>query len=297
MRQEEFQMLKNWWLAARPKTLFASIGPVVIGTALAARDGGFHAAAALAALLGAISIQVGTNFANDYFDYHQGADTAARKGPTRAVQAGLISPAAMWRATLVAFGVTGLICVYLVTRAGWPLAVVGTLSVACGLGYTASRFSLAYLGLGDLFVLVFFGPVAVAGTHYVQTLRLSPSAVVAGLAPGCISVGILVVNNLRDIAEDARANKRTLAVRYGAEFARWEYTLCMVVASLVPVILWWQWGFAPAILAASLALLPGFLLARQLWRRDGPTLNPILAQTAGVLLLFTLVISSISVLT
>ncbi len=193
-----------------PKTLFASICPVAIGTALAERDHASHAITAAVALLGAISIQVGTNFCNDYFDFQQGADTSRRKGPTRAVQAGWVKPRDMLAATMIAFSVTLASCVYLVARAGWPLAVVGAVSILCGIWYTATRFSLAYLGLGDLFVLIFFGPVAVAGTHYVQTLRFSSDAAFAGLAPGFISVGILVVNNLRDIQDDAAAHKRTL---------------------------------------------------------------------------------------
>ena len=289
-------MWRTWFLAARPKTLFAGICPVVLGTALAAREGAAHLLAALAALLGAMSIQIGTNFCNDYFDFWQGADTRDRKGPTRAVAAGLVSPATMLAATLTAFSITAAICVYLVARAGWPLAVLGALSILCGVGYTATRFSLAYLGLGDLFVLVFFGPVAVAGTFYVQALRLSPAAAVAGIAPGLISVGILVVNNLRDIQEDAQASKRTLAVRWGATFARWEYTLCLLGAALVPPLLWWQFALPPQIMAASLALLPGLELVRQIWRNNGPELNSLLGKTGGVLVLFTLVFSVVCIL-
>ena len=284
-------MWRVWFLAARPKTLLASVCPVAIGTALAQRDGSAHCVAATSALIGAISIQVGTNFCNDYFDFRQGTDTSQRKGPTRAVQAGWVSPSVMLSATLAAFTVTAAMCVYLVARAGWPLALIGAISILCGIWYTASRFSLAYLGLGDFFVLVFFGPVAVAGTHFVQALQFSPSAAFAGLAPGLISVGILVVNNLRDIQEDAQANKRTLAVRWGATFARREYTSCMLFASFVPIVLWWHWSFPAAILAASVALLPGLVVARQLWTRDGLALNPLLGKTAGVLLLFTLVFS------
>lgn len=290
-------MWRNWLLAARPKTLLASVCPVIIGTALARRDDVQHIPTALAALTGAIAIQIGTNFCNDYFDFRQGADTSSRQGPTRAVQAGLITPRAMWHATLLVFGMAAAASAYLVLRAGWPIAIVAVLSIACGIAYTASRYSLAYLGLGDLFVLVFFGPVAVAGTYYVQALRLAPSVIVAGIAPGLISVGILVVNNLRDIHEDARANKRTLAVRWGAGFARRQYVLCLVGAALVPCILWYAFQFPPAILISSLSLVPGLLAARELWQRAGAALNPLLGATAAVLLVFTLVFSSIVVLT
>lgn len=284
-------MFSIWWHAARPKTLMASICPVVIGTALASRDGQFHAGAALAALLGAIAIQVGTNYANDYFDARQGADTDARKGPRRAVQAGLVAPAAMLRATVIAFTIAAIFCAYLVSRAGWTLAAIGILSLISGVGYTASRFSLAYLGLGDLFVLFFFGPIAVAGTYFVQALQWSPASILAGFAPGFVSVGILVVNNLRDIQEDAQAQKRTLAVRYGATFARLEYLACMLLAACIPVGLWLLTGWPVQVLWSSLPLLLGLVLSRQLWNTEGVALNPYLGKTAAVLMLFTLVFS------
>jgi 1,4-dihydroxy-2-naphthoate octaprenyltransferase len=266
----------------------ASVCPVAIGTALALRDGTWHARAAVAALVGAIAIQIGTNFCNDYFDFVQGADTSARLGPTRAVQAGLISPRAMLLATAATFSAAAIVCGYLIVRGGWPLAVIGAMSILSGILYTAGRHSLAYLGLGDLFVLVFFGPVAVCGTYYVQALRLTTPVLVSGIAPGCIAVGILVVNNLRDMDQDARAQKKTLAVRFGAEFARLEYLLSMILAALVPVALWLLWEWPTAILLASLTLLPGFLVARSLWQSSGVALNPRLGQTAGVLGLYTL---------
>ena len=278
---------KIWWTAARPKTLSASICPVLIGTSLAEREQAAWWPAAAVAMIGAVAIQVGTNYANDYFDYFQGADTERRKGPTRAVQAGWVTPSAMRNAFLLAFAGLAICCVYLVSRAGWPLAVLGMISALCGIGYTASRFSLAYLGLGDLFVLVFFGPVAVAGTHYVQTLRLSSAAAVAGLAPGLIAVAILVVNNLRDIHEDAAAQKRTLAVRFGASFARWEFALCLLAAASVPVVLWHFYAFRHIILLAELPFILAVPLIGLLFRRDGRTLNPLLAMTGGLLMLYT----------
>ena len=288
-------MLRHWILAARPKTLVASICPVMIGVALAAGDEKLHLLSATAALVGAMAIQIGTNFCNDYFDFRQGADTDQRKGPTRAVQAGLISPSAMLRGTVLMFGITGCACAYLVARAGWPLAMIGVISVACGVWYTASRFSLAYLGLGDLFVFVFFGPIAVAGTYYVQALQVESRAIVAGFATGLLSVAILVVNNLRDIAEDALAEKRTLAVRFGRSFARCEYLFCIAGASLVPWLLWQFLDARPLIMFASFAILPGLWIAYQLWNRSGKALNPLLGMTAGVLLLFTVTFSWIYV--
>ncbi len=284
--------LRVWWLAARPKTLMASVCPVIIGTALASRDGATHVGAALAALIGAIAIQIGTNFCNDYFDFRQGADTPHRKGPTRAVQAGLITPRAMLWATGLTYLVAVVASGYLVGRAGWPLAVVGLVSIGCGIWYTASRFSLAYLGLGDLFVLVFFGPIAVAGTYYVQALRVTLAVGLAGLAPGLLSVAILVVNNLRDVHEDAQANKRTLAVRWGTPFARREYAACMIASSLVPLMLWSSGAMSHWVLLSSLAIVPGFGLALQLGSLRGAALNPYLGKTAGVLLIYTAVFST-----
>lgn len=275
-----------WFLAARPKTLLASASPVAIGTALAQYDGKLHYLAMAAALIGAISIQIGTNFCNDYFDYFQGADTEARKGPTRAVAAGLISPRSMASATVLMFGVTMAATGYLYHRAGWVFLLIGLLSVLFGVLYTAGRYSLAYLGLGDPFVLVFFGPVAVAGTYYVQALNWNEKVIVAGLAPGLIAVGLLVVNNLRDIDEDRAANKRTLAVRFGANFSRIQYTACVVLAAIVPLLLYCM-GYPLGVLLSTLVMIPSAFVVAKVWKRSGASLKPCLGMTAGILLIYT----------
>jgi 1,4-dihydroxy-2-naphthoate octaprenyltransferase len=280
--------MKVWILAARPKTLWAAVAPVTIGTALAYGDQALHWPSALIALTGALLIQVGTNFCNDYCDFKKGADTPDRQGPVRATQAGLISPDAMKRATVLTFVLAAVICSYLVWRAGWPLALVGALSILCGVLYTAGPFPLAYVGLGDLFVVVFFGPVAAAGTYYVQALHLPMYAVVAGLAPGLLSTAILTVNNLRDIESDRKAGKKTLAVRLGATFARWEYTVCVVTAALVPVVLHRAWNLPRGVLLASLILPIALPVIRRVWRGDdGRALNPMLGATALLLLLYS----------
>lgn len=279
--------LSAWFLAARPKTLLASLAPVAIGTAMAVHEGQFHAPAMAAALVGAISIQVGTNFCNDYFDFFQGADTQARKGPMRAVQSGLITARAMLNASILMFGMTCLITAYLWSRAGWPFLLIGTLSILFGVLYTAGRNSLAYLGLGDPFVLIFFGPVAVSGTFYVQALSLDWPVVLAGFAPGLLAVGLLVVNNLRDIDEDRIANKRTLAVRFGRTFSRLQYTACIVLAATVPVALW-QSGLSRNVLLASGVLIPGLIVAAKVWSNEGTQLRPCLGMTAGLLLLYAI---------
>jgi 1,4-dihydroxy-2-naphthoate octaprenyltransferase len=255
---------------------------------LAFDAGRLHVASALAALAGAVLIQVGTNYANDCFDFRRGADTAERLGPVRATQAGLVTPAAMLRATVIAFGLAAIAGAYLITRGGWPIAVIGATSILWGVLYTAGPLPLAYLGLGEPFVLVYFGPVAVAGTYYVQALELSWRAVLLGLAPGFLSVAILTVNNLRDIEGDRRAGKRTLAVRLGRTAARVEYLLSLAAAASVPLILWAETGRFRAAYATILVLLAAVPTVRTvLTSTEGPALNRALAETGRLLFLFT----------
>jgi 1,4-dihydroxy-2-naphthoate octaprenyltransferase len=283
----------TWLFAARPKTLLASVAPVTIGVAMAVSDRVFHVGSALAALLGALLLQIGTNFCNDYCDFIKGADTENREGPTRAVQAGLVTPQAMLRATVIVFLAAGMLATYLVSRAGFPILVIGVVSIACGVFYTAGPYPLAYVGLGDFFVLVFFGPVAVAGTYFVQAVAVPPAAViVAGLAPGLISVALLTVNNLRDIDEDRVAGKRTLTVRFGAQFARIEYAACIGLAALIPVVLVpWQSRGAYSLIAV-LVLIPAIPTIRRVFSESGGTgLNPALGQTARLLMIYSIIFS------
>ena len=280
-----------WILAARPKTLWASISPVVIGTAMAYGDGGFHAPAALVALACSVLIQVATNFANDLFDFEKGADTEARQGPLRVTQAGLVTPGMMKRGIFVVLTLTLLGGLYLIWRGGWPAALIGVLSVTCGMLYTGGPRPLGYLGLGDLFVLVFFGPVAVAGTYYVQALTVNATVIVAGLAPGLLSVAILSVNNLRDADEDRRTGKHTLAVRFGPAFARGEYIAAVVAACLLPLLLYLASGQHPYSLAAVAVVVVALPAFRRLFSVEGPLLNPVLAYTARLLLLYSAVFS------
>lgn len=279
-----------WLHAARPKTLWAAFAPVLIGTAMAVADGRAHAPAALAALLAATLIQIGTNFANDLGDYCRGADAQDRQGPLRLTQAGLVTPRTMLAATVFVFAAAFLCSLYLVWRGGWPLLVIGLLAILSGALYTAGPWPLAYVGLGDVFVLIFFGPVAVAGTYYAQALVWSPATWGAGLAPGLLAVAILVVNNLRDHDGDARARKRTLVVRFGRRFARLEYTACVAGAALVPpLLLAMGGGSAPrGVLLALLGLLALIAPLRAVWtREDAPSLNPQLGATARGLLIYS----------
>ena len=275
-----------WWMAARPKTLSAAAAPVLVGSAMAFAEGAFHVLAALAALLGAFLLQVGTNLANDYFDFKKGADTEERVGPTRVTAAGLIAPERVRGAMVLAFLLAAIVGIYLVARGGWPLVLVGLLSIASGIAYTGGPFPLGYKGLGDVFVFVFFGLVAVAGTHYVQTLHFSWWSLYAGVPVGLLSTAILVVNNVRDVETDAKSGKGTLAVRLGEGFARREYALLVIVAylALVPLALG---AAAPGALLALLSLPMVPPLLRAMRDERGAALNPRLAETARLLAVFS----------
>jgi len=276
---------RAWWLAVRPRTLPAALAPVVLGSSIAAYYGAFHLPSALLAALCAVLIQIGTNLANDYYDFVKGADTSERVGPLRVTQAGLLPPRAVrngmrWVLT-AAFGF-GLLLVW---RGGILILLIGVASLLCAVAYTAGPFPLAYVGLGDLFVLVFFGCIAVAGTVYVQTLNFSHVAVVAGLGPGLLATALLAVNNLRDRETDRRAGKRTLAVRFGAAFARAEYALCILGAHGVVPIACIAMGAPRGILLGVLTLPLGLWLAYRVSKTDGAALNPLLGRSAQLLLL------------
>ncbi len=281
-----------WILASRPKTLWAAIAPVIIGTALAYSEGKAYPLAALAALMGAILIQVGTNFANDYFDFAKGTDTVERLGPTRVTQAGLVSPRSIKRAIVASFGLALLAGIFLVWRGGYPVMIIGLLSILCGILYTAGPYPLGYHGLGELFVLLFFGPVAVGGTFYTQALAICPQVVLLGFSPGLFSVAILIINNLRDIEQDCAARKRTLAVRFGAKFSRLEFLLCVVMAVMIPVAMTLA-GHLPRLTLVTLVTLP--LAAPVVWPvlagATGFALNDSLAATGKLLLAFSILLS------
>ncbi|MEW5796894.1 MAG: 1,4-dihydroxy-2-naphthoate polyprenyltransferase [Candidatus Zixiibacteriota bacterium] len=281
----------TWLLAARPKTLPAAAAPVIIGTAMAHTGGGAHWPSALAAMTGALLIQVGTNFANDYFDYKKGTDSGERLGPVRVTQAGLVSPEAMKRATILVFALAVLVGVYLVWRGGVPIVVIGLLSVLFGVLYTGGPYPLGYNGLGELFVLIFFGPVAVGGTYYVQTIDINLAVIVAGFAPGLFSVGILTVNNLRDIDNDRVSGKRTLAVRFGRRFALHEYYWSLFAACTVPLVLALLFHGPPLAILASLTVVPSVIAMGKVATVTGRDLNDCLAVTGRLLLVYSAVFS------
>ena len=278
-----------WVEAARLKTLPAAAAPVVVGTALAWGEGASHAGAALCALAGALLIQVGTNYVNDAEDFVRGADTAARVGPRRATASGAVTPRQMRVAAGVAFALAVAAGGFLIWRGGWPVLALGLVSIASGVAYTAGRYALAYTGLADLFVLVFFGPVAVGGTFYVQALALPAWVPVAGLGPGCLATAILIANNVRDVEQDRAADKRTLVVRLGRAFGVRLYGACVSGAVVVPGALALVARDHVGVLAASaVAAVAGRHLQGVLARSDDPAvLNPLLGQTAGLLALYS----------
>jgi 1,4-dihydroxy-2-naphthoate octaprenyltransferase len=278
-------MASPWIAAARLRTLPAAIVPVAVGTACAYATRAVAWGPALAALAGALAIQIGTNFANDVFDAERGADGPDRIGPVRAVSAGLISAAAMKRAMIAAFVIASAFGLYLVHAGGWPIVAIGLASICAGVAYTGGPWPLGYHGLGDVFVLAFFGFVAVCGTTYVQIGSVPALAVWAAIPVGALATAILVVNNVRDRTTDVRAGKRTLAVRFGRPAAILEYIGLVVLAYAIPVALAIAardpWHALP-LLTLPIALR----LVRDLVRSaSGPEYNQCLASTARMLMM------------
>ena len=243
-----------WIAAARPRTLPAAVAPVLVGSALAAHGGRFSPPAAVLCLFFALLVQIGTNFANDYYDFVRGADTGARIGPRRAVAAGLVSPGAMRRAMAAAFVAAFGVGLGLLAWGGPWLLAIGLASIVSGYAYTGGPFPLGYHGLGDLFVFFFFGLVAVGATYFVQAGRLTADAVLAGIPIGLLAANILLVNNYRDADTDAAAGKRTLVVRLGRGCARAQFGFALIAAFAIPV-LFWRRGYGPWCLL-PLALAP-----------------------------------------
>lgn len=257
-----------WLGAARPRTLPAAVAPVLVGSALAWHDGAFDPAAAALCLAFALLIQIGTNFANDYYDFVHGADTAARVGPRRAVAAGWVSAATMRHAMIAVFAAAFVVGLGLVAWGGPWLIGIGVASIICGIAYTGGPWPLAYHGLGDIFVFVFFGLVAVSATYFVQAGRWTADAWLAAIPVGLLATNILVVNNYRDVETDAAAGKRTLVVRLGRAAARIQFGGSLAVAFAIPVLLLGR-GFGTAILLPLLLLPMAWHHLRRL--RDGRT--------------------------
>ena len=277
-----------WLLAVRPKTLPAAVSPVLVGCAIAWAASGFDLITAGAAFAVALLLQIGANLANDVADFHRGADSVGRLGPVRVTQRGLITPRQVVIATAVVLAAAAVPGLYLIWRGGPVLAALGLLAILAAVTYTAGPKPFGYLGLGEFFVFLFFGPVAVVGTAYAMTRVATSTGVMASIPMGCLVTAILVVNNLRDIDTDRQAGKRTLAVRIGRDASRWEYAALMSVAYATPVLMWLSGLTGPWPIIAWVTAPLGILLVRQVWMVTGRALNPVLAGTARLCLWFAL---------
>jgi 1,4-dihydroxy-2-naphthoate octaprenyltransferase len=282
-----------WLMAARPRTLPAAVAPVLVGTSLAGFAHVFHPLRFAAALLSALFIQVGTNLSNDYSDARRGADAEDRLGPVRVTAGGLVPPRQVLIATYVSFGLAVLFGIYLIAVAGWELLLVGAASILAGVAYTGGPRPYGYEGLGEVFVFLFFGIVAVAGSFFVQVERLTWEAFALAVPVGLLAAAILVVNNVRDIDSDRRAGKRTLAVKLGRERTRVMYAGVVYLAYLLTPV---TWVFGPTtawVLLPWLTLPLAASIARIVrGRTDGPSLNGALAQSGMLQLAFCMLLSA-----
>ena len=282
-----------WLMAARPRTLPAAVAPVLVGTALAGYEGVFHALRFVAALLGAIFIQVGTNLSNDYSDARRGADAEDRLGPVRVTAGGLVPPRQVLIATYVSFGLAVLCGAYLIAVAGWQLLLVGAASILAGVAYTGGPRPYGYEGLGETFVFLFFGIVAVAGSYFVQVTSLEWEAFALAVPVGLLAAAILVVNNVRDIDSDRRAGKRTLAVRMGRERTRALFATIVYLAFLLAPVTWLVGPVQAWVLLPWLTLPLAVRLVQTVRSHaDGPSLNQALAQTGMLQLAFCVLLSA-----
>lgn len=280
-----------WILASRPKTLPAAAAPVLVATLIALKDGVFQFWPALAALVGALLIQIGTNFVNDYFDFKKGTDTEERVGPVRVTQSGLLSPKEVIMGTWIVFGLAVLVGIYILIIGGWPIFVIGLLSILFGYAYTGGPYPLSYNGSADIFVFIFFGFVAVGGTYYIQAGTISPQIYWASIPIGLLATAILVVNNFRDIEQDRVAGKKTLAVRFGKKRTQLYYFLLLGLTYVVPVIMWLSGLVTYWILLVLLSLPLCFSLVKDILHKKGTALNETLAGTGKLELLYGILFS------
>lgn len=281
-------LFQIWILAIRPKTLPAAASGVVMGSALAWMDGSFRLLPALAALCVALLLQIGSNVANDVYDFERGTDTSERQGPLRVTQARLLTPAQVKRGMWIIFGLAAMFGLYLAFVRGWVVIWIGLAAIVSAIAYTGGPFPLGYYGLGDLFVFIFFGVAAVAGTYFVQVGSVSPAAWWMSVPVGLIITAILVVNNLRDIENDRKGNKHTMAVRLGVRGTRIEYLLCLVGAYLIVPVAAWLGLVSWLALLTWLSLPLAIKTARTVFTQAGRPLNAALAGTGQVALLYSL---------
>jgi 1,4-dihydroxy-2-naphthoate octaprenyltransferase len=283
--------IESWLLASRPKTLLAAVVPVMVGSALAISMNKFFLPYSLVALLCAILIQVGTNFTNDLYDFLKGSDTVKRKGPRRVLASGLITVSEMKIAIILVFGVTFLLGLYLVFSVDILILWVGIFSIIAGIIYTAGPFPLAYNGLGDLFVFIFFGIIGTMGTFYLHTQEISLLSFIVSIPVGALITNILVVNNFRDIEEDRESNKKTLAVILGKVFTRWQFIVLIILSYLASAILFFQFNFNAWIFLPFITIPIAVSLIKMLYTLKGEELNKTLELSAKFSALYGLLFS------
>ncbi|MCW8804423.1 MAG: 1,4-dihydroxy-2-naphthoate polyprenyltransferase [Ignavibacteriaceae bacterium] len=276
----ENSKLSSWFLASRPKTLLAAVVPVMVGSALAISMKKFFLPYSLVALLCSILIQIGTNFTNDLYDYLKGSDTIKRKGPRRVLASGLITVKEMEFAIILVFGLTFLFGLYLVFSVGILILWVGIFSILAGIIYTAGPYPLAYNGLGDVFVFIFFGIIGTMGTFYLHTQEISYLSILVSIPVGALITNILVVNNFRDIEEDREANKNTLAVILGRNFSKWQFIILIVISYLISFIIYFQFNFHFWIFLPLATIPVSIILIRMLYTLKGEALNKTLELSA-----------------
>jgi 1,4-dihydroxy-2-naphthoate octaprenyltransferase len=280
--------IQAWLLASRPKTLPAAAAPVIVGSAVAFAENGFRFWPALAALFGALLLQIGANLANDVFDFEKGADQHGRLGPLRVTQAGLLSPKEVKFGMWVTFSLAALCGVYMTLVSSWIILLIGLLAIIAAIAYTGGPFPYGYKGLGEIFVFLFFGVAAVCGTYYAQTESISQLAFLSSAPVGLLIVGILVVNNVRDYDSDKAANKKTLAVRFGLQWARQELVSVIILAFLIVFLMSMSDLASPWLLLTWLSLPMVFSITSSVLNQRGKILNKTLAKTGLLTLVFSL---------
>jgi len=280
-----------WILASRPKTLPAAISPVILGLALAYHNNQLNILVGSLTLLASILIQIGTNLANDAYDFLSGADNENRMGPKRATNSGLLNPKVVLNKMRLVFLFSIIIGCYLAYIGGWPIVLIGLLAILSGIAYTGGPYPLGYNGLGDIFVFVFFGLIAVPGTYYLQTNTVSYESVLVGILCGSFSTAILVVNNVRDLNTDKKSNKKTIAVILGKKFCEFEYFLMLLLGLSIPVYLNIFLNFKNSMLLVLVTIPIAIKLILELHFEVGKKLNSVLERTARLYMIITIILS------
>lgn len=291
MQENVPSKIELWLLAIRPKTLPAAVAPVAVGSAVAIGDGHFAFVPALFCLIGAMLLQIGVNLANDYFDFKNNIDSEERLGPVRVTQSGLILPAEVKRGMIFCLFLASLVFLYLAQQGGMPIVIIGIISVLAALAYSGGPYPLASNGLGELFVFIFFGLVAVGGSYFIQTGELTWQVMQATVPPGLLITAIMVVNNLRDIETDSKAGKKTLAVILGHSRTVTEYKLLLLFSYLVPPLMLLTDVTGIYILLPLLTLPLALVLIKRIESQKGARLNEVLAGTAKLSLFYSLLFS------